>query len=167
MPTLYQLSDQYLKILAALSDEEELTEEQMAALLSSQEELTEKLDAYGIVIAELRNKMDLISAEKKRLGEWEKSIKNHISRMKQAAVTALQVAEIDRLETRHWRFSFRKSAAIELDDGFLEWASKSGRDDLLRYSDPQPDKAAIRMEIEAGKAGIPARLIETKNLQIK
>ena len=63
MPTLYQLSDQYLKILSALSDEEELTEEQMNELISSQEELTDKLDAYGIVIAELTNKMDLISAE--------------------------------------------------------------------------------------------------------
>ena len=167
MPTLYQLSDQYLKILSALSDEEELTEEQMNELLSSQEELTDKLDAYGIVIAELANKMDLISAEKKRLGEWEKSIKNHISRMKQAATAALQVAEIERLETKHWRFSFRRSAAIELEDGFLEWASKSGRDDLLRYSEPEPNKAAIRTAIEAGKTDIPARLIETRNLQIK
>ena len=33
MPTLYQLSDQYLKILSALSDEEELTEEQIIELL--------------------------------------------------------------------------------------------------------------------------------------
>lgn len=167
MPTLYELSGTYQTLLDQLSQAEEISEEQMQQLLDFQDAIQDKLDAYGIIITELTSKTDLIASEKKRLADWQKSIESHVTRMKQAIATILQASQLDKLETPHWRFSFRRSEALEVDEGFVSWAEKYGRKDLLRFPDPAPDKKAIKEAMENGSDMLPARLVEHRSLQIR
>ena len=67
MPTLYELSGTYQTLLDQLSQAEEISEEQMQQLLDFQDAIQDKLDSYGIIIAELTSKSDMIASEKKRL----------------------------------------------------------------------------------------------------
>jgi hypothetical protein len=61
---------------------------------------------------------------------------------------------------------YRKSQAVELDDGFIPWA-KAENPELLRYKEPEPDKTAIKNILKDGGTLPHAALVTKQNLSIK
>ncbi len=162
--TLYDLTAEYTALYEAMASGDDLTEEQVTALSDLSGDLTAKLDAYGCVMAELKNKADQIKAEEDRLKAWRTTVENHIKRMKQSVEMAMLATGQTKVETPHWRYSVQKSYAVEPSEDFVEWAVEHGREDLytIKYD---VSKTNIKKALQAGEE-IPARIIEGQFVKV-
>ena len=97
---------------------------------------------------------------------YRKAKENKIEYLKAYLSSAMQVNNIDKIETVRNVIKFSKSSAVETSDNFIEWAETNAKD-LLRVK-TEADKIAIKSAIQEGK--VPeeyAKIVEKKNLQIK
>ncbi len=165
MPTLYEITSDYRALYEAMAAGDDLTDEQITALTDLSGSLTDKLDAYGCVRAELKVKAAALKAEEDRLAAWRKTIESHITRLERGIETAMLMSEQDKVETAHWRYGFRKSTAVEPIADFAVWAEANNRFDLIRVT-TAPVLSAIREAIERGQ-DIPATIVERRSLQVR
>lgn len=71
----------------------------------------------------------------------------------------------EKFKTAKTSVSYRKSSSVELDDSFTGWA-KVNAPQLLRFSEPTPNKTAVKEYLASGE--IPcARIVEKKSISIK
>ena len=79
-------------------------------------------------------------------------------------------ADVKKVDEPLAKLTIRQNAeSVEVADelGFIDWAQRNDRDDLLRYSAPDINKTAVKDAIRSG-AEIPgAQLVRTKSLIIK
>ena len=110
----------------------------------------------------MENDISIIDAEIKRLGELKKSRLKTIDRLETTVSNAMQLYQIEKLETPTLKISFRKSESVEIDNEgdipaqFLK--------EKITYT---IDKVAIKEAIKKGEVVIGARLQQNKNIQIK
>lgn len=69
-------------------------------------------------------------------------------------------------ETTRCKVTFRNTERVETGEGFLAWAMKN-RDDLLTYTNPKPDKLAIKAALKAGEEIPGAELVADKSMTVK
>ena len=73
-----------------------------------------------------------------------------------------------KIETTRNKISIRQNPeSVETDEGFIVWAQSNNCDNLLKYTEPIPDKKAIKEYIKDGNMLSLARLIKTERLEIK
>lgn len=90
MPSLYQISDDILKIFAEVEENDgEITEEQCDKLAISQEELRQKLNNYYKAVIAFEADEAFCKAEKKRINDVQNKYKNRVNRLKQAMLNAV------------------------------------------------------------------------------
>ncbi len=122
-----------------------------------------KIENMALWIKNLTAEAAAIKAERDALAEREKAAKNRAEGLKKYLA---QILNGEKFSTPRVAISYRKSTAVEVDDGFLDWAKKNA-DQYLRYKEPEVDKTALRDAIKAGQEFEYARLIENQSLQIK
>ena len=104
-----------------------------------------------------------LKAEEAALAERRKKAEKKTERLREYVSHALGG---ERFQTPRCCVSFRKSTALELGEGFTEWAKEHAAT-LLRYKEPEPDKTAIKAAL-AGGAEIPdAKLVQNTTMTIK
>lgn len=104
-----------------------------------------------------------IKAEIESLSERKRVLENKAERLKNYAMSVLNG---ERFETAKVKVSYRDSKPVEIADGCLEWLM-TNREDLLRYRDPEIDKAKLKKALEGGETINGATLITKRNIQIK
>ena len=166
MKTLYELSGEYLALYSAMSDGEEVTEEQMDALMKLDSEIDDKLEGYGRVINELEADSDRLGKEIKRLQARKIVTDNNLTSIYNRLSNALILHGIDKKKTDTFTFSFRKSSAVEVDDGFIDWCDKYNKPQYLNYGKPVVNKTAVKEALEKGEE-LPAWIQEKKTLKVK
>lgn len=62
--------------------------------------------------------------------------------------------------------SYRKSSAVDIEDGFIEWAMNNAAD-LLRYKEPEADKKAIAQFFKDGGETPYAKIVYRSSMTIK
>ena len=73
-----------------------------------------------------------------------------------------------KIETNRNKISIKQNPeSVETDEGFIVWAQSNNCDNLLKYTEPLPDKKAIKEYIKDGNILLLARLIKTERLEIK
>ena len=94
-------------------------------------------------------------------------------RMKQAKAKAEALKKLidyalcgNTFETTRCKVSYRKTSSVMLDDKFIDWA-KENADELLKYSEPEANKTAIKKAINDGAVFEFAKLVEQNKMQIK
>ena len=122
-----------------------------------------KLENIALWIKNLTANADMIKAEKNALAARENVVQNKANNLKGYLSTLLNNCKFT---TPKVNCSFRKSAAVELSKNFTEWA-KENAEHLLRFSEPCPDKTAIKEKLILGQEITGAALVEHYNLQIK
>lgn len=99
----------------------EVTEELLEKLTISQDNLKSKLENYGIVIKELKAKIDYCKSEEKRIATIRKQREKSVEWLQNAVLTAIMRfgntddKGVSRIETDTFKFSTRKSNSIEVD----------------------------------------------------
>lgn len=128
-----------------------------------QMERGKKIENMALWYKELNAESTAIRNEEKALAERRKALENKAERLKDYLA---QITDGQKFETPKASISWRKSTAVELDDDFMMWAKGNGTW-LLRYKDPEPNKAEISRALKAGAEIYGARLVENYSMQVK
>lgn len=161
--TLYEVDAGIQELLSEVDPEtgELITDyEALDALLMERET---KIENIVLFIKNLSSDVRELKAEEAALAERRKKAEKKAERLREYVSHALGG---EKFQTPRCCVSFRKSTALELGEGFTEWA-KEHADMLLRYKEPEPDKTAIKAAL-AGGAEIPdAKLVQNTTMTIK
>lgn len=150
--------------IVSLIDEEtgEISDEE--AFDALQMERDAKVENIGLYYKDLTAEAKAIKEEEASLAARRKSVENKAERLKKLLNYALQG---QKFSSPRLKVSYRKSSTVELKDGFTAWAEENA-DDLLTYSEPKPNKTAIKAAIKDGRVPENLAAIEThENLSIK
>lgn len=157
MATLYQITDDFLRLME-LAEDPEVDPEVFADTMEGLEgELEIKAEGYACVIKELEAEAEKFDREVKRLMAQAGSIRNNVKRMKESLMHSMCELGKTKIPTEHFRISVARNGGKqplfitpELADIPEEF--------LIRR--PEPDKDKIREALEAGKELGFARLEE-------
>lgn len=165
--SLYQLAKEYQALYDQIDD---IPEEAFADTLEGiQGEFNEKADSLACFIKSLKAEADDIKAEAAALKEREAAKRARVDRLRAYLLEQMEAIGVRKIESPRNVISVAKSPArLVVDGDFTRWAEESGRDDLLTYKAPEPNKTAIKDAIKAG-AEIPFAHMEDdgKSLRIQ
>lgn len=161
--TLYEIDEEIQELLSEVDPETGELITDYAALDALLMEREAKIENIVLFIKDLSSDVRELKAEEAALAERRKKAEKKAERLREYVSHALGG---ERFQTPRCCVSFRKSTALELGEGFTEWA-KEHADTLLRYKEPEPDKTAIQAAL-AGGAEIPnAKLVQNTTMTIK
>jgi hypothetical protein len=160
---IYQIEKEYLELANQLIESGgECSPELELQLTINQEQLEQKARGYGFVVKQMESDVSIIDAEIKRLGELKKARLKTIERLETTVSNAMQLYQINKLETPTLKISFRKSESVEIDDESA--ISFAYLKEKITYT---IDKTAIKEAIKKGEVVAGARLQINQNIQIK
>lgn len=123
----------------------------------------EKIENTALWYKNLVAESKAIREEEKALAERRKSLEHRAESLKNFVNQALQG---NKFSTSKVAISYRKSTAVEVDDKFVDYATKNNKD-LLTFKRPEPNKTAIKEMLQGGFDIPHATLIERNNMSIK
>ena len=100
----------------------------------------DKAEAYGWILKELDARADAMKKAKLELEKKQRALTNRAERLKESMRMALERIGSKKLTAGTFTFSTRTSSSMMIDTQNVFEIP----DDLLRYSDPEPDKTAIK-----------------------
>jgi len=161
--SIYKIQNEFQLIIAeVINNEGEITPELETALTINKEQLQSKAVDYCYVIKQLDYDCEQIDNEIARLNKLKKVRSNLTDRLKNTVSSAMQLFEVEKIETPLIKLSFRNSESVEitneqqLDACFIVTKTVS-----------TPDKKAIKDAIKNGELVCGATISYNKNLQIK
>ena len=160
---IYQIQNEFQLIIAeVINNEGEITPELETALTINKEQLQSKAIDYSYVIKQLDSDCEQIDAELKRLQQLKKVRTNLAERLKNTISDAMNLYEVEKIETPLIKLSFRNSESVEI-------TNESQLDPcfIVTKTVSSPDKKAIKDAIKNGVLVTGATISYNKNLQIK
>lgn len=153
--SLYNITEDQRLINAMLEETGgELTPEIEEAMLITEENFTSKAEAYGATISEYDAQAEACAQEIKRLQAFKKTCENVSKRMKERISDAMITFDKDKVTAGTFRFSFRKSTAVVVEN-----------EELIPEEYFRTERSICRKELmDALKAGevIAGAIIETR-----
>lgn len=123
-----------------------------------------KIENVACWIKDLKAEAEAIKAEKQKLAERQKSAENKAESLKKWLAYALQG---EKFKTAKCSVSFRNTETVEVTEERLENLMRGGKDELLTYKDPEPNKTAIKQAIKAGLNVQGVQLVQNVSTIIK
>lgn len=162
--TLFNLSPKYRQLLDML----ESGEYEEGELADTLEMMTaEEAESLGKIALTLADNVAKIDAELDRLRGRKASMKKGLDQVKSTLMLCMDKAGTRRIATATMTISIRKNPpTVVTADGFIDWAEQSGRDDLLRYARPEPDKRKILEALKAGE-DLPAVIVHSEGVTVR
>lgn len=158
MANLYDIDAKIMECMANCIDPDtgEITNsEQLEAL---QMERQTKLENVALYIKNLKADAAIYKAEKQAFAERQAAAEKRAESLSEWLKKAL---DGKKFKTEKAEINFRKTQTVEVID---IWDLN---EDLLKYSDPTPDKAAIKRAIKAGEEVKGAKLVDDISMTIK
>lgn len=157
MATLYELTGQFLDIYNMDLDDE--TKADTLESIDWNSDYEEKVENYIKVIKNNEADIEARKNEIKRLTELNRADERKNERMKEVLKESMDLTGHDRVDTKLFKVSFRKSEAVEVDDLLLPESYK-----VATY---KPDKKRLKEDLKNGLEILGAELVERKNLSIR
>lgn len=158
MANLYDIDAKIMECMTNCIDPDtgEITNsEQLEAL---QMERQTKLENVALYIKNLKADAAMYKAEKQVFAERQAAAEKRAESLSEWLKKAL---DGQKFKTEKAEVNFRKTQTVEIID---IWDLN---EDLLKYSDPTPDKAAIKRAIKAGEEVKGAKLVDDISMTIK
>ena len=163
---LYEIANDYLALMQAIENDE-IPEEAIANTLEAiKGEIEVKADNIACLLKNIDADIAAFKAEEARLAERRKAKEKAYDRLKDYLSAMLQRVNIGKVETARNNITFRKSEAVEVDEGFVKWAMEECPY-WLTYPEPKPNKTEIKKALKSGETIVGASLISKSNIQIK
>ena len=160
---IYQIQNEFQLIIAeVINNEGEITPELETALTINKEQLQSKAIDYSYVIKQLDSDCEQIDAELKRLQQIKKVRTNLAERLKNTISDAMNLYEVEKIETPLIKLSFRNSESVEITN-----ESQLDACFIVTKTVSTPDKKAIKDAIKSGVLVCGATISYNKNLQIR
>lgn len=165
MANIYELTDDYLRILELMEDPEldpQLLADTMEAVKGNYED---KIDGYAYVRQSIKDEIRTIEDAIKRLQEKKTARENNIKRLESVIYQSMKATGNKKINTAvHtvWIHKNPESVVMDVDD----W--KSVPEEYLRQKDPEINKTAIKEALKAGAdlSGI-AHLEQTEGVRFR
>lgn len=165
MATLYELTEEYQRLLDMAEDPECDLEVFKDTLEGLDYEIEEKADGYAKVMQELKNRVAFLDSEIDRLTDRKKCIAENIDTMKRSLENAMNITGKRKFKTDLFSFNIQKNpASVVMDEQYIE----NIPEEYLIEQEPKINRAKIKEDIKAGKdlEGI-AHLEQSEGLRIK
>lgn len=163
--TLYELTTEYMELLAMLEDPD-VDDELIADTLEGIDgELEVKADGYARVMRQMDADAKVIKAEEERLANRRKSLENRAANLKSRLQQMMEITGKVKFKTELFSFGIQKNpAAVVIDEHYIE----NIPEEYLIRQDPKIDRAKLKEDLKAGKDldGI-AHLEQTESLRIR
>ena len=161
--SIYKIQNEFQLIIAeVINNEGEITPELETALTINKEQLQSKAIDYCYVIKQLDYDCEQIDNEIARLNKLKKVRSNLTDRLKNTVSSAMQLYEVEKIETPLIKLSFRNSESVEITN-----ESQLDACFMVTKTVTTPDKKAIKDAIKSGVFVEGATISYNKNLQIK
>nr|DAS94904.1 MAG TPA: resistance protein [Caudoviricetes sp.] len=157
MATLYELTGQFLDIYNMDLDDE--TKADTLESIDWNSDYEEKVENYIKVIKNNEADIEARKNEIKRLTELNRADERKNERMKEVLKESMDLTGHERVDTKLFKVSFRKSEAVEVDDLLLP--------ESYKVATWKPDKKRLKEDLKNGLEIIGATLVERKNLSIR
>ena len=168
MSTLYELTDDYLRLLD-MADDPDIDEQAFIDTLEAIEgEIEDKADNYAKLIKELENEADGLDKEAKRLTERRDRIRSKIDRMKRSLENAMLATGKIKFKTELFTFGIQKNAPSVV----LDFDEKDARaidelpEEFINVK-KTVNKTAIKEAINAGLEFDFAHLASSESIRIR
>jgi phage host-nuclease inhibitor protein Gam len=169
--TLYELTGDFLSLMNMLYDEDVDEESLLDACEHIETQIEDKADGYAKIIKGMEANVAGIKAEEKRLKDRRIALENRAEILKHNLEGTMRAMGKTKFKTDLFSFGIRKNpASVKIADPatFIEQCQKDGRDDLLRFRDPEIDKTAVKNAIlKDGEVIDGAEIVQTEGLQIR
>lgn len=175
--SLFQLSDDFKELYNQLDDIDlesvegpELFEAFADTLEGIEIEFDEKAEKIACFIKELNYEAANIKAEKQSLDKRQKAKEKKSEQLKRYLMECMDRAGKRKIDRPLATLSIRNNAEslkVENDLEFIRWAEAAGRDDLIRYKDPDIDKTALKKAVKEGLVVSGVTLERSRSLTIK
>ncbi len=160
---LFEIEKEYIALAEKIIDNGgELDEDLEQSLQINREQLETKGQCYGFIIMDIEHDIDIIDVEIKRLQALKTSRNKTVDRLKETLTNAMNLYEIEKLETPILKISFRKSESVEVENVDLLAAKFVNEKTTLTA-----DKTKIKDAIKNGELVVGAVLKSNQNIQIK
>ncbi len=153
MATLYEIDS---AILDCITEDGEIIDAEMLQAL--QLERAQKIENVALWYKNLLSDAEQYKAEKEVFAQREKQAKNKADSLKQWLENALQG---EKYKSARVNITYRKSEQVVIADGCKL------PDEYLRYSDPEPDKTALKQALKDGEMIEGVQLLNKQNISIK
>ena len=161
--SIYKIQNEFQLIIAeVINNEGEITPELETALTINKEQLQSKAVDYCYVIKQLDYDCEQIDNEIARLNKLKKVRSNLTDRLKNTVSSAMQLYDVEKIETPLIKLSFRNSESVEITN-----ESQLDACFIVTKTVTTPDKKAIKDAIKNGVFVEGATISYNKNLQIK
>ena len=115
--SLFNIENEFVELANLLMENGgELTDEVIKSLEINKHELKTKAGGYAKVIKQLKGENAIIDGEIKRLQDEKRRRVNAEERLKEALTNAMNLFDIEALETPITKITFRKSTSVEIED---------------------------------------------------
>lgn len=169
--SLYELTGDFLNLMNMLYDEDVDEESLLDACEHIEAQIEDKADGYAKIIKGMEANVAGIKAEEKRLKDRRTALENRAEILKHNLEGTMRAMGKTKFKTNLFSFGIRKNPAsvkIADPDAFIDQCRKDGRDDLLRFRDPEIDKTAVKNAIlKDGEVIDGAEIVQTEGLQIR
>ena len=172
---LYTLSSEFQQLYDALDgiDLESVDgQEQLAAYLDTLEgiegEFEEKAGNLGAMAKQLLSDAEQLDKERKAMEARAAQKKAKAQRLKEYLQCCMAGMGRTRIETPKAVITLRKnppSVQLSNPEEFVRWAEEY-RDDLLRYKEPEINKAQVRLELQSGMHLPGVSLVQTTSVTL-
>lgn len=163
MRTLYELTGDFLQLLAMAEDETEDIEVILNTIEGVDYEIELKAEGYAKVIKELEARKEALKKEEERLAGRRKSVESNIKRMEQTLQQSMEATGKTKFRTELFNFNVQNNPpSLVLDKPLAEIPDK--------FLIPQPskvDNAAVKELLKSGEALDFAHLSVSKSLRIR
>jgi hypothetical protein len=161
--SIYKIQNEFQLIIAeVINNDGEITPELETALTINKEQLQSKAVDYCYVIKQLDYDCEQIDNEIARLNKLKKVRANLTDRLKNTVSSAMQLYEVEKIETPLIKLSFRNSESVEITN-----ESQLDACFIVTKTVTTPDKKAIKDAIKNGELVEGATISYNKNLQIR
>ncbi len=150
--TLYELKSEYMELLTMLEDPDVDPEVVADTLESVEGELTDKCEAYTVIIRELEGELYKQQAERDLRIKNCNSLTSNIKRMKEAVMDTIRLTGERKMKTEHFNLGLARNGGKQPMD-----VDENVPKEYIRMVE-QPDNDKIRRALEAGEVLDFARL---------
>jgi hypothetical protein len=114
--TMFDIQKEYLELMETIMENEGfMTEEQEEALKINQENILVKTDKYGFMVERMNVEKKMVAEKIKQLQSYKKVLDNTEKKFKENILNAMNVYELDKIESDNFKFSLRKSEVVNLE----------------------------------------------------
>lgn len=163
--SLYEINKEYIHALEQGFIVDEETGEiffDKEALEKIDGDFKEKADNIACYIKDLEAFTTALDTEKKALDKRLKANKEKVSQLKEYLSQALNLREINKLETARNKITFRKSTSVDvLDEDAIDFKY------FKEVVEKKLDKKTLLADLKKGAEVQGARLLEKQNIQVK